>query len=297
VYRVRAILGLLGLSGPMGSTSRTDAIPSAGTAAEAASAAGARQSRKQRWLPRSAAALVAMLLGVVSLAGVALAGPANPVIIVAGTFAGQPVAPIFYAPLAKNLRDDGHETHIFALPGFGLGDIRDSAAKLNALSDKVRAESGASRVNLIGHSQGGLVARYYIKSLGGAGEVENMISLAAPHRGTTTASLLKFLGLGTCLGVTACQQMSIGSDFLNELNAGDDTIGDVRYTNVVTVMDELVIPYTNGFLDAADGNNANVTVQRQCPVRFVDHIFLPLDAAVYSGIEDALAGEPVTLRC
>ena len=58
-----------------------------------------------------------------------------------------------------------------------------------------------------------------------------MISLAAPHYGTTLANLANLLGLGSCLGVTACQQMAIGSTFLAGLNAGDDTIGSVDYTN------------------------------------------------------------------
>ena len=122
------------------------------------------------------------------------------------------------------------------------------------------ASTGAAKVDLVGHSQGGLVSRYYVKNLGGAAKVDSLISLAAPHYGTAEANVAAFFfGLGSCFGVISCQQMSIGSTFLNDLNAGDDTIGDVLYTNLATSLDEIVIPYSNAFL-AQDGNVGNVTV-------------------------------------
>ena len=79
---------------------------------------------------------------------------------------------------------------------------------------------GAARVDLIGHSQGGIVGRYYIKYLGGVGEVDSLISLAALHYGTALANLAKLLGLGSCLGVVACQQMAIGSTVPREPERG-----------------------------------------------------------------------------
>jgi triacylglycerol lipase len=220
----------------------------------------------------------------------------DPVVIVAGTSANQPVAEVFYAPLAARLRSDGFRPHIFGLPGGGLGDIADTAAALASFVDSVRAQSGAARVDLVGHSQGGLVSRYFVKNLGGAAEVDSLVSLGAPHYGTAVANLAAFFGLGNCLGVVACQQMAVGSDFLNALNAGDDTIGAVVYTNIVTVFDELVQPYRNGHL-ANDGNNTNVTVQAQCLLRIVGHLGLALDGAVYDGVRDALRHQSVRLNC
>ena len=117
-----------------------------------------------------------------------------------------------------------------------------------------------------------------------------MISLGAPHYGTGLANLATFLGLGNCLGVTACQQMAAGSAFLNNLNAGDDTIGDVRYTNIVTVFDEMVVPYWNGHL--RNGNNANVTVQAPCFARLVGHVKLATDGTVYDGVRHACPTSP-----
>ena len=242
---------------------------------------------------------VATVLGAVMAAAApadAQAPARDPVVIVGGFLTGQPIADVFYADLANDLRADGYQAFVFGPVDFGLADIRESAAALNRFVDEVRASTGAARVDLVGHSQGGLTGRYYIQSLGGAAEVDSMISLSSLHYGTAVANLGSFLLLGDCVGIAGCEQMRIGSSFLNQLNAGDDTIGDVTYTNIATVWDELVIPYASGFL-RNDGNNTNVTVQAQCPLRLVGHIGVAFDSAVYSGILDALRHEPIRLSC
>ena len=247
--------------------------------------------------------IVSVLVPVCSMIGFAVpassagaATPKDPVIIVAGTFAGEGLASVYYAPLAARLRADGYQAFIFGLPDSGLGDSRDAAAQLNTFVDNVRAQTGAARVDLIGHSQGGMVSRYFIKYLGGANKVDSLVNLAAVNYGTGVANLAKLLGLGNCIGIVSCQQMSIGSQFLTDLNAGDDTIGNVSYTNFGTVYDTIIVPYTNSFL-ANDGNNTNVTIQSQCFLRYVDHITIPLDGTVYSGIQDALAHRSISLNC
>lgn len=214
----------------------------------------------------------------------------DPVIIVAGTL--SPAAIV--EPLAARLRADGYTVHIFELPNLGTGDIRASARALNTYADGIRARYGASRVDLIGHSQGGVVARAYVKYDGGANEVDSLIGLGSPNYGTSIANIVAFFGLGNCIGITACNQMAIGSTFNNELNAGDDTIGNVRYTNIYTSLDELVRPVENAAM--RDGAT-NVRVQSQCWLRVVGHLGLVLDGTVYSGIQDALAGRAITLNC
>lgn len=247
--------------------------------------------------------LVAGLLAALAPVAAAGAGPRatteatkDPVIIVAGTLAGQTLASVYYEPLAARLRADGYDVTIFGLPGSGLGDIGTISGNLAAKVAAVRSRTGAARVDLIGHSQGGLVIRHYLKFRGGANEVDSAISLGAPHYGAAVANLLTLLGLGTCAGVVACRQMTIGSPFLAALNAGDDTIGNVTYTNIASVNDGIVQPYTTSFL-ADDGNNTNVKVQKQCPLRSVGHVALPYDGAVYSGVQDALAHRAITLNC
>ena len=239
-------------------------------------------------MKRPLLALLAALTAV-ALAPTAAAaddGP-DPVVIVNGTFGPA----FFYEPLAARLRADGHEVHIFELTNLGTGDIAATAQDLARFVDGVR---GGGKVDLVGHSQGGLVARQYVKYLGGADIVDSLVSLGTPHYGTAVANIADFFGGGNCLGVVACQQMAVGSDFVNELNAGDDTIGSVRYTNLYTALDELVRPVANAALK--DGAT-NVLIQSQCPVRVVGHVGLALDGTVYDGVHDALLGRPIRLNC
>ena len=179
----------------------------------------------------------------------------------------------------------------------GLGDARDAAAALNSYADSVRSQTGASKVDLVANSQGGMISRYYIKYLGGANEVDSLVNLGAVNYGTSVANLAKLLGVGNCLGIIGCQQMSIGSSFLNNLNSGPDQIGNVKYTNIVTALDEVIIPYTNGYLNNDTANNTNVRIQSPCWARLVGHVTLATDGTVYSGIQDALAHRAITLNC
>jgi triacylglycerol lipase len=238
------------------------------------------------------AAAVTVLAGGLAVAGAPPAGAitGDPVIIVAGTFSPA----IANEPLAARLRADGHTVHIFELPALGTGDIRATARALNTFADGIRARYGASRVDLVGHSQGGLVARAYVKYEGGAAEVDSLVSLGTPNYGTSIANFVAFFGLGNCIGIVACNQMAIGSIFLNDLNAGDDTIGNVRYTNLYTSFDELVRPVDNARMN--DGAT-NVRIQSQCWARVVGHLGLIVDGTVYSGVQDALAGRAITLNC
>jgi triacylglycerol lipase len=223
--------------------------------------------------------------------------PRHPIVIVAGTYASGPIADVAYGPLATRLRNDGYPVHIFDLPNLGFDDIAVTSNVLRQVVDNVLASTGSDKVDLIGHSQGGLVARHYVKYRGGDTTVDSLISLGSPHYGTIEANIASFLlGFGSCFGVISCQQMAIGSAFLNDLNAGPDQIGDVSYTNITTALDQIVIPHTNGYL-VNDGRNRNVTVQTTCPLRLVAHITLATDGAVYSGIRRALRHEPVALDC
>ena len=114
--------------------------------------------------------------------------------------------------------------------------------------------------------------RYFIKNLGGAGVVDDLVGLAPSNHGT--ANPLAPIAGSSC---PACRQQVTGSAFLRDLNAGDETSGDVSYTQVVTRYDEVVIPYTSGFL-APDLRVTNVTLQAKCPNDFAEHLGI-----IYSG--------------
>ena len=89
----------------------------------------------------------------------------------------------------------------------------------------VRARTGAAKVSLVGHSQGGLMPRYFIKNLGGAGVVDDLVGLAPSNHGTRTRSRRS-----PAPRARPAASRSTGSAFLRDLNAGDETPGDVSYT-------------------------------------------------------------------
>ena len=244
-----------------------------------------------------AGALVAAVL--VGPAGPARSAPVqtprDPVVIVPGTLAGEPTVEIDIQSLAGALRSEGYAVFIYWLPGGGIGDMRETAAGLPGFVDQVLGWTGASEVDIVGHSQGGLLARWYIRFLGGEGPVDSLVTLGTPHYGTQLANLGSLFGLWNCLGFGACTQAAVGSGFLAELNAGDDTAAGVRYTTLTTRLDEIVVPYTNALL-RGDGSG-NLVIQQQCSLRVVEHLGLPSDAAVQEGVVDALEGRPVTLDC
>lgn len=78
------------------------------------------------------------------------------------------------------------------------------------------------------------------------------------------------------------------------MNAGPDVIAPVKYVSIYSAIDELVIPTSNAALK--DGAT-NVELQSQCPQRAIEHLGLIIDATVYSGVEDALAGREIDMNC
>ena len=212
-----------------------------------------------------------------------------PVVLVHGTFGNMTDSWQALSPLLAN---NGY--CVFALdyggpPGNQIqatGDIPTSAAQLGAFVDRVLQATGATKVDVVGHSQGGMMPRWYIKFLGGGGAVDDLVGLVPSNHGTTNP-LAPPAGQ---LGCPACAEQAAGSTFLQTLNAGDETPGQVSYTVVTTRYDEVVVPYTSAFL-APGPLTVNLVVQDYCPADPVEHNGMSYDPVVAQFVEDAL-GHP-----
>lgn len=175
----------------------------------------------------------------------------------------------------------------------GLGPIDKSAEQLDAYVDKVLASTGAPEADLVGHSQGGMMPRYYLKFLGGAAKVNALIGLAPDNHGTTLLGLTKLLpyfpGAEDLLSATTpgLADQVAGSAFLTKLNAGGDTVPGVRYTVIATRYDQVVTPYRSQYLVGPDVRN--VLVQDLCPVNLSEHVAIGLfDRIAYHEVTNAL---------
>jgi triacylglycerol lipase len=193
----------------------------------------------------------------------------HPAVIVHGTFGDR--ASLLDA-LSFTLAGDGYCVFALDYGNRATGPIEESAAELRDFVARVLDETGAQRVSIVGHSQGGMMPRYYIKNLGGDGLVEDLVGLAPSNHGTTVSG---DGGSGSTQGCEACDQQRAGSEFLEELNNPDETPGDVDYTQVVTRYDEVVVPYTSGFLTG--DRSTNITLQDHCPANTAEHLSIPMD--------------------
>jgi pimeloyl-ACP methyl ester carboxylesterase len=190
-------------------------------------------------------------------------------------------------------------------PVGATGEIAASARQLADFVDQVLAETGAPKVDIVGHSQGGMMPRYYINFLGGASKVHDLVGLAPSNYGTTVDGVITLLStlhqtgaLETVLSpfCEACDEQFVPSAFLDKLNATPTTSG-VQYTVIESRDDEVVTPYTNAFLPAAP-NVTNITVQNQCPADQSDHLELAYDPVALADVLNALdPAAPVSVPC
>ena len=221
----------------------------------------------------------------------------DPVVLVHGTFAN---ATDNWLTLAPYLEVRGYcvfSLDYGQLPGvplvYGLGPIDQSAAQLQVYVDKVLAATGAAKVDLVGHSQGGMMPRYYLKFLGGAAKVDTFVGIAPDNHGTTLDGLTKLLpyfpGAEDVISSAApgLADQVAGSAFLAKLNAGGDTVPGVHYTVIATKYDEVVTPYTSQFLSGSDVHN--VLIQNLCSVDLSEHALLGLtDRIAFHEVANAL---------
>lgn len=221
----------------------------------------------------------------------------RPVVLVHGTFANSTDNWLVLAPY---LVERGYCVYSFdygMLPGEsligGLGPIADSAQQLSAFTDRVLAATHVAKVDLVGHSQGGMMPNYYLKFLGGAAKVNALVALAPDNHGTTLDGLTKLLpyfpGAADFLddNTPGLTDQVAGSPFIRTLTAGGDTVPGVRYTVISTIFDEVVTPYTTQALSGPGVHN--VLLQDLCAVDISEHVAIGLtDRIAFHEVANAL---------
>lgn len=204
--------------------------------------------------------------------------------------------------LGGELRQDGFA--VFA-PDFGnraTDSIQESAAQISAYIDAVMQVTGARKIILIGHSQGGTLCRYWMRMMGGAEKVHHLVCLAVPNHGTTLGGIVSPLVrtamgeeimnalVNSWFGPSGFEQVT-GHKTITTINEGGDLEPGVGYTNIATRGDTVIQPSETCFLypddvpdDAplnySDEQVTNLWVQDIHPRAVLLHNEMPQDSRV-----------------
>ncbi|OHU62426.1 esterase/lipase family protein [Mycobacteroides chelonae] len=157
----------------------------------------------------------------------------------------------------------------------GFGDVEVSTQQLADEVATVLDRTGAGKVDLVGHSQGGLLIKNFVAQ-DKSDRVANVVQLAPSTHGTTFSGLADFIGpvgnsvdingwkpvkdviytAASTLAWPSLAQQTVGSRFLEKLDKLPDTKPGVDYLVVSTKDDVVATPYRAQFITATPGSTA-----------------------------------------
>lgn len=193
----------------------------------------------------------------------------TPILLIHGLVGNRAI----FTLLRRNLHRRGFGTVRTYCYGLSTTDVRTAARSFADAVEALCAETGYERVHVIGHSLGGLVARYYVQRLGGDERVHTLVTMGTPHGGTLAARLAP-------LKIT--RQLRPGSELMLELGEPADGLR-TRVIAMYSDIDALVLPSQAAALDHPDISSRNVLV------RGVGHMSFPIDGRVVHEVVTALA--------
>jgi triacylglycerol esterase/lipase EstA (alpha/beta hydrolase family) len=216
------------------------------------------------------------------------------VVLVHGTFSSTMYS---YGALAPRLANQGycvyaqdfgsHEPGVLFKATRGVDT---SAREVSDFIDEVLQKTGAQKVDLIGHSQGGLLGFYYLKKLGGSKKVNHFVALAPSLRGTQIAKTPNRNDVSYCL---ACADQHPQSDLIKDLHKTPVAMNGVKYSIVVTNNDLVVVPVDSQFL--REPGVQNVLLQDYYPDNRSSHSGMLYNEESLNLILKTLEGKTETL--
>ncbi|MDQ6649316.1 MAG: alpha/beta fold hydrolase [Actinomycetota bacterium] len=152
-------------------------------------------------------------------------------------------------------------------------DVPGAARALGRQVEALCATTGYDRIHVVGHSLGGVIARYYVQCLGGDHRVHTLATLGSPHTGTRAAHLLPKALVG---------QLRPGSALMAELAAPAPSCR-TRFLAFHSDMDQLMVPKLTARIDHPDLAARNIALQG------VGHMSLPIHGRVVHEIVSTFA--------
>ncbi|MEG3629425.1 alpha/beta fold hydrolase [Streptomyces sp. C6-003] len=195
--------------------------------------------------------------------------PHPPVVLLHGFIDNRSV----FVLLRRNLTQHGRE-HVISLNYSPLTcDIRTAAELLGRHLTEICDRTNSEHVDIVGHSLGGLIARYYAQRLGGDHRIRTLVTLGTPHSGTRVAPLANAHPI--------VRQMRPGSPVIEEL-ARPAPGCRTQFVSFWSDLDQVMDPLESACLHHPDLNAQNVQVTG------IGHLALPVHPAVATGIRQAL---------
>ncbi len=194
----------------------------------------------------------------------------TPVLLVHGLVDNRSI----FAVMRRNLRRRGFTSVCSWNYSPFLTDVAHAAHNLGRHIERICRETGHDRVHVVGHSLGGLIARYYVQRQGGDRRIASLVTLGTPHKGSVLAHVAP---------TPLIRQLRPGSSVLRELEQPAPGCR-TRITAIYSDLDELVLPAASGRCDHPDLNARNVLV------RGVGHMSLSFHHTVLDEVAATLAG-------
>ncbi|MER6471405.1 esterase/lipase family protein [Streptomyces collinus] len=197
------------------------------------------------------------------------ARPGPPVVLLHGFIDNRSVFVLLRRSLVRNGRQRVESLNYSPL----TCDIRTAAELLGRHVEEICERTGSERVDIVGHSLGGLIARYYVQCLGGDLRVRTLVTLGTPHAGTRAVPLASAHPI--------VRQMRPGSEVIEELSRPAPGCR-TRFVSFWSDLDSVMDPLEAACVDHPDLDALNVRVTG------IGHLALPVHPAVAAGIREAL---------
>ncbi|WP_405485063.1 esterase/lipase family protein [Nocardia sp. NBC_00511] len=200
-------------------------------------------------------------------------GASAPVLLVHGTNASVEQS---LGPVRDGLLEDGR--CVYGLDYDSRQPLSTSADYFTAAVDRILELNHTDAIDLVGKSQGGLIARAVSLEFAArpVNPIKTVVAISGPQHGVNqtvagidvTALVAQVPGLHDRMPALA--DMLAGSAYLTELNSGPMTAPGVRYTMIASRDDQIATPFTTAFIDAPDVTN--IVIQDGCPDDHAGHL-------------------------
>ena len=152
----------------------------------------------------------------------------------------------WFDPIVARLERDGFRPVVWEPPALLSGSLLEASHQLADVIDELRAETGQDTIDILAECTGGVIARYYLHTLGGDQYVDRMVTFVSPQSGLPKAAMAYSIARWPAL-----RDLTPGSAFLTALHSRPIPAG-VDVTSIYTCHDEYIQPWQGSAIPGAN---------------------------------------------